>query len=250
MASQDNSLEILDAIQEDELQEALELISKSSADRDILHRVVLLRRRISELENLKMSNQVTQEEYSVSRSRITSDILKLHEIASVHPEEDRDQPKFQDFQLLEDIIFKLDLSHDAYIAQTKLRNILMRELRKRHRIVSVENYYQVFANYYEQMTDLERNYHKTIRGFTENIIKVQNFAVLDILQKNPQLKKLVPELKDLELHLHFWKSKYHSIFEGNPSICLVYVGVEEEVRFPNGIDHVLRKYLAQHSYSI
>ncbi len=95
------------------------------------------------------------------------------------------------------------------------------------------------------MNDREQRYHKIIRGYTQNIMKENNYEVLRLIKENPDLKEKIPRLKDLEIHLILWTSKYESIFEPDESISLVYIGVEENVRFPSGIEHDLRKYLAK-----
>jgi len=58
---------------------------------------------------------------------------------------------------------------------------------------------------------------------------------------------LKSRLEELEQHLIVWHSKYESLFLPDESISLVYVGFEEGVKFPTGLEHDLNKYIASHS---
>ena len=89
----------------------------------------------------------------------------------------------------------------------------------------------------------ELHLHKTVRAYTANVLSEYNRRVLDILQEHPALPANVNRLPELKRHLIVWLAKFNGVFASTPSMCLVYVGVEEGVKFPNGVENELKKYI-------
>lgn len=236
-------IKIYEAIGNNELVKALDLLNQATRDDGTRQEIVLLKRNLKEVASHERLGLEAAEGIRREKNRITVAIMGLME--TVEHEQAEEEASSDEDALIEEVLSKLSVSEHAYLAQCKIRNLLMEKLKARFRIKGVQNYYQVFSEYYPEMNKQELRYHKIIRGYTENIIKENHFATLEILQSRPSLKKRVPRLVELESHLIIWKSKYESIFEGDESISLVYIGVEEGVKFPSGIDHDLRKCLTR-----
>ncbi len=145
--------------------------------------------------------------------------------------------------VLEEILDNLDIINQAFVAQCRLRNQLLKSLKYRFTKRRFTHFVKIFSQYYDEMTPNELRTHATIRGYTENVIMVYNTKVLRLLQANTTLKDEIPKLKALEQHLIIWKSKYDSTFVNDKTINLVYVGVEERVPYPKGVEEDIRLYL-------
>jgi hypothetical protein len=135
------------------------------------------------------------------------------------------------------------MTYQAFKAQALIRNKLHDRITKRLKVNALLEYEDFFNEYFDEMTDNERFLHATIRGYTDTVLSEYNFRILDILKFNPSLKDVLPRLKELERHLVIWRSKYQRVFKLQPSMCLVYVGVEEESGFPKGIEGEIRSHL-------
>ncbi len=144
---------------------------------------------------------------------------------------------------LNELLELLDMTYQAFKAQALIRNKLHDRITKRLKVNALLEYEDFFNEYFDEMTDNERLLHATIRGYTDTVLSEYNFRILDILKFNPSLKEVLPRLKELERHLVIWRSKYQRVFKLQPSMCLVYVGVEEESGFPKGIESEIRGYL-------
>jgi len=187
----------------------------------------------------------SDEQLNLELNRLRSDIMSLNRYLLAMNKTEASPDKT--LSLLQQIHSRITATHNAYLAQCNIRNMLMESLRARFSIPKVDHYYHVFSHYYDQMSDKELRYHKMIRGYTQNIMKENHFKVLEILQDYPDLKEKVPRLEQLEAHLILWKGKYESLFELDETISLVYLAIEEGVRFPRGIEHDMEKYIASHS---
>lgn len=240
-------VQIYAAIGENDLLAAVGMMEQApELNRSVRSELVSIRRRIHEADELLRKALVTQDQFGVLRNQITSSLLKIVELHHWPLEKELSAQVAKQVQVLEEILFQLKLTHRAYIAQCRMRNILMDRLKARFEIESVENYYQVFTRFYNQMDETDLQYHKTIRGYTQNIMKPGHYQVLDLLLENRELVEVFPPLEVLQEHLLFWKSKYESIFEQDESQTLIYLGVEEGVKFPTGIEHEIRKFLAKY----
>lgn len=239
-------LRIHEAIKDNKLEEALDLLERHASDSKIVQTVIALQRRLKEVGHLALNDLESEEQLRIERNRITADLLNVTQEINHTPQAEPVAATSNTISLIEEILSLLETTYRTYLAQRNIRNRLFEDMRNRFDVKRVENYYQVFSRYFDQMNEEELRYHRLIRGYTENIIKKNNFQILERLKHHPELCKAVPELLDLQAYLEIWKTKYESIFEGDPSINLVYIGVEEGVPFPSNIESNLRAYIENH----
>jgi chromosome segregation ATPase len=245
MKNEDIALAIDEAIIEGKLKEALDLLAKNVDNEADQEEIILLKARLYNYQKRLNRGTASYEHLDLELNQIRSSILSLnrhlHAVEATAGNEDRS------LELLEAIHDRIKATHNAYLAQCNIRNLLMDSLRERFDIKEVDHYYHVFAHYFDQMTDKEKRYHRMIRGYTQNVIRENHQKTYDLIRANPNLKTLVPRLEELEQHLIVWHSKYESLLLPDESISLVYVGFEEGVKFPTGLEHDLNKYIASHS---
>lgn len=245
MQPEDTALAIDEAIIEGQLEKALNLLADSTDDEIDQDDITLLKSRLRNYKKRLNRGTAKQEDLDLELNQIRSSILSLNR--HLHAAEADSESPDRNLELLEEIHARIKATHNAYLAQCNIRNLLMASLQTRFEIEDVDHYYHVFATYFDQMTEKEKRYHRMIRGYTQNVIRENHLRTLDILQENPSLKAFVPRLEQLEEHLVVWHSKYESLFLPDESISLVYVGFEEGVKFPTGLEHDLGKYIASHS---
>ena len=242
MSQPNETQQIREHIAKNRPEEALILLDALVADTPQHNEVTLLRGRLESIRTLERQGTETTDTIQREKARLNLAVLTL--LSDLGADGTAETTTTHDWELLETILDKLDSTFNVYKVQNGKRNYLMRKLRERFDIPRVENYYQVFAEYYDRMNDRERRQHKFIRETTKQI-KDNHQATLDILREHRHLKKLIPTLADLETHLTIWISKYNGIFEDDETMTLIYTGVEEQVKFPPKIRQQLRSYLDQ-----
>jgi hypothetical protein len=141
-----------------------------------------------------------------------------------------------------DILDLLDMTGTTFLAQARVRNELVARMRGRLKPREHLQYERFFQRYFSEMDAEERAIHGTIRAYTENVLSSYNQSVLDLLKANPALVRQIKLLPELKQHLEVWLAKFRGVFHQQPAMCLVYVGVEEKVPFPSGVE----KHLAAH----
>jgi hypothetical protein len=137
----------------------------------------------------------------------------------------------------------LRTTHQTFLAQCRVRNELVAAMRGRLGIGERLEYERFFSRYYREMTEEERYIHAIIRAYTENVLSQQNARALKILEDHPALVERVALLDELRRHLTLWLGKYKAVLQASPAACLIYVGVEERVPFPSGVEKKLQAYL-------
>jgi TIR domain len=142
-----------------------------------------------------------------------------------------------------EILDLLETTWTTFVAQARIRNELVERTRKRLGITEHLEYERFFQRYHGRMDEEERHLHKTIRAYTSDALSKYNRRILDILEQNPELPRAVERLSELKRHLVVWFAKFNGVFSTSPSMCLVYVGVEEKVPFPKGIEDDLQAYI-------
>ena len=145
------------------------------------------------------------------------------------------------------ILDLLSTTWTTFVAQARIRDELYDTVKYRLGIKESLEYERFIDKYYSEMNNEELYLHKTIRAYTENVLSEYNQRILDVIENHPILLrdvKLVTRLRD---HLVIWLAKYQGSFLSTPSKCLVYVGVEEEVKFPDGVTHELKLYVTADS---
>ena len=142
------------------------------------------------------------------------------------------------------LIDVLDTTFRTFVVQNRLRNQLVARMRKRLGVTERLQYEAFFHKYFDSMDAEELRLHAIIRGYTVEALSKYNEHALRIVRDHPELGTHIPSLKKLREHLDIWLAKYRSVFRKTPSMCLVYVGVEEGVPFPSAIDRELSDYVA------
>ena len=147
---------------------------------------------------------------------------------------------YQDMQALESA---LSTAKQAFISQLNRRNELGGLLTQRFEIDPNWSWEKRFYHYHDQMNDEERFVCQQIRAYSEGPIRENNQKALDIISTNPKVIKAIPTAQQLLNHLSIWLNKYHKVFENNPRMCLIYVGVEDGAPFPSEFDQLLADWL-------
>jgi hypothetical protein len=137
-----------------------------------------------------------------------------------------------------------DTSYTTFVAQARLRDELAERIYERLNVQEHHEYEELFDLYFQQLQPDELRLHRTIRAYTESILHEYNTRTLQILEREPRLAQAIQSVRALKQHLIIWLKKFDSLFVKTPSMCLLYVGVEEGVPFPPQFDDELDSYLA------
>lgn len=155
----------------------------------------------------------------------------------------RPENESEEVHAIKRLLDVLKTSYTTFVAQCRVRNELVDTMYRRLDIKERREYERFFSLYYEQMNDEERHMHSIIRVYTANVLSQYNTHALQILEDHPELVEKIKLLPELRQHLTLWLAKYKGILERYPHVCLVYVGVEERVPFPRGVELELQSYL-------
>ena len=134
----------------------------------------------------------------------------------------------------------------AFVAQCRRRNDLVAAIEQRLNFKNDLQYEKFFLRYHSQLTEAERFEFDQIRAITEGPIQTGNRRILEVIENNPALLDLAPQMTGLRQHLVFWLNKYDKVFTLNRAMCLLYTGVEDGVPFPKGLDDAVDKWLRKH----
>lgn len=137
----------------------------------------------------------------------------------------------------------LEATHTAFQMQARRRDQLVSKMRERLGIDERLQYERFFNRYHDDMNDDERFDFRQIRAITEGVLQEGNRSILEILQKQPSLRDELPILGALRTHLLVWLNKYERVFKTSEQMSLLYVGVEDGVPFPKGVDEAVRDWL-------
>lgn len=137
-----------------------------------------------------------------------------------------------------------DNTFTAFIAQAKRRNELVKMIEARLNIKKSDQYEKFFAKYFPQLNQQERFVCEQMRGITDVGLMENNQAIVDELTNFPVIFEEISQAKALQQHLTFWLNKYHSVFKKREDMCLLYVGVEDGVPYPSGVDQKVKDWLA------
>jgi len=240
MKQEEILVKIRSLISENKSEEALPLLEGITKDAKLKDELILLKSRMNSVEELE---RLGIEEYgtiNIEKNKITKSLVEITRKVDTQssPVNVKDE-----ITLLEELLNHLDVTSNIFKVQRRLRKKLYEGLTVRITDLTFDNKYHMMSKYYPQLTTEELRTHKTIRGFTERIVKEQNYKVLDLLQKNPTLEKKITGLGKLELHLTIWKNKFESTFYDDESVCWIYAGIDEGVGFPDGIEEEIKRYL-------
>lgn len=136
-------------------------------------------------------------------------------------------------------------TYTTFVAQATRRNELVAMLEQRLQIKRQRQFEKFFSQYFARMNDEERFVCAQIRAMTETGLYQNNAAILHELQTHPRLLQHIALAGALEKHLAFWLNKYQSVFLQREDMCLLYVGVEDGVPYPAGVDKQVLNWLAE-----
>jgi len=139
-----------------------------------------------------------------------------------------------------------DHSYAAFKAQLQRRQQLANMIEKRLNIKRKRQWEMFFSHYYQQMNAEELFVCAQIRAITDNGLYKNNQAIFDELAMNPDIFTEIALSKKLYQHIEFWLTKYHGVFSKRKDMCLLYVGVEDGIPYPSGVDENVNAWLASH----
>jgi hypothetical protein len=148
-------------------------------------------------------------------------------------------------EALEAIRSCLEVTYTAFTTQVRLRNRLVNTIKKRLKITTEIEYEQFFIRYFDLMDEEEHFEFNKIRALTEGLLHDNNRKMLDIITSTPDIRKELPILGALKLHLDVWLNKYDRVFTKSEKMSVLYVGVEEGVPFPVGVDKAVADWLSK-----
>lgn len=244
MDPSDEILLIHEQIVENNFDRALEMLSQIDFIRqhyplDIIN----LQARVVLLKKVELNGTQSDRDIDLERNKIRMAILKLTQTVSLPDENDTvDVDTALPDPFLEELLRKLGTTSATFKAQRQVRLKLVASLQRRIKDVRYHNAADYLHDLYDRMTPSEIRLQRIIRGYTENIIRKVNLETLQLMQDNRQFIHTLDRLEYLERHLLIWNSKFESIFD-EPSVCLIYVGPDEGMRFPTGIEEEIRQYL-------
>ena len=135
----------------------------------------------------------------------------------------------------------------TFQAQARLRDDLCARIETRLGVTKHHEYEELFDLYFPQLQPDELRLHRIVRAYTEAILHEYNTRAFQLLERAPDLGDVLPSVPALKQHLIIWLKKFDSVFLKTPSMCLLYVGVEEDMGFPSQINRELEAYLCTSS---
>lgn len=136
----------------------------------------------------------------------------------------------------------LELAYVVFKSQCEVRNALIDAMCERDASFELVQYEPFIARYFAAMTPDERLLHQRIREQTDTIEKLNRHA-LYCVEASKEFSRRIPRLTALREHLAAWLEKYDRTFETDPSVGVLYVGVQEQKPFPAGIEGEIRRYI-------
>ncbi|HFB66411.1 MAG TPA: hypothetical protein ENJ60_12810 [Aeromonadales bacterium] len=131
----------------------------------------------------------------------------------------------------------------TFKTQAKRRDELVKMISERLHIKRNMQFEKFFSFYFKKMNNNEKFVFDQIRAMTETGLLVNNQNILKELYNHPAIYDHFKNAKALQQHLEFWLNKYQGIFKKRQDMCLLYVGVEDDVPYPYGIDDKIKKWL-------
>jgi DNA-binding winged helix-turn-helix (wHTH) protein/succinate dehydrogenase flavin-adding protein (antitoxin of CptAB toxin-antitoxin module) len=136
-----------------------------------------------------------------------------------------------------------DNTYTAFKVQVARRNELAAMLEQRLSVSRDKQFEKFFSHYFEQLNAQEHFVFKQIRAITDTGLYLNNQGILDELNAHPDIFDIIEKAQPLQQHLTFWLNKYHSVFKQRQDMCLLYVGVEDGLPYPSGVDQDVKKWL-------
>ncbi|MFQ3251653.1 MAG: DNA-binding winged helix-turn-helix (wHTH) protein [Glaciecola sp.] len=140
-----------------------------------------------------------------------------------------------------------DNTYTAFVAQANRRNELVEMIEERLNVKRDQQFEKFFAENYSRMNQQERFVCSQMRAITDTGLMQNNKNIVETLNKHPAIFEHIEQAKALQQHLRFWLNKYESIFKTREDMCLLYVGVEDKLPYPSGVDQKIKEWLAENS---
>lgn len=132
----------------------------------------------------------------------------------------------------------LEQSYEIFFYQNGLARQLTNSLASRgYAIGAGRGFDDGLRELHFAMTAEEEEIFTSIRTITDDMRGV-NVKVKTLLKSNKDFFELLPDLRRLYEHLSWWNAKYE-LLKDDPDMCLVYVGVDQQKPFPQGIERLL-----------
>jgi hypothetical protein len=145
-----------------------------------------------------------------------------------------------------ELLRMLRTTRTTFEAQARVRNELA--LRLIERLVldpDAASFEELFTSSYQSMASAERRRFDFMRTLTMTVLHDCNQRALAIIERCGDLAVQVPDVDLLRTHLQIWLAKFDSVFTTSPDMCLLYVGLEEGVPFPEQVERELWDWLQQ-----
>lgn len=138
-----------------------------------------------------------------------------------------------------------DNTYTAFVAQANRRNELVEMIETRLSIKRDQQFEKFFAENYPRMNQQERFVCSQMRAITDTGLMQNNKNIVDTLDKHPAIFEHIEQAKALQQHLRFWLNKYESVFKTRQDMCLLYVGVEDKLPYPSGVDQKIKEWVVE-----
>ncbi len=153
------------------------------------------------------------------------------------------------YKSIKDIQKNLKDTRTAFEAQIQRRDNLYASIEQRLGFKSDLEFEKFFFRYYSWLNEEERFEFDQIRAMTEGPLQLGNRNILKIIEANPAILEIIPQMTALRQHLVFWLNKYDKVFSINRAMCLLYAGVEDGVPFPSSMDGTVDSWLLKNKPS-
>jgi Effector-associated domain 1 len=159
----------------------------------------------------------------------------------------KDRTEYREDQIkdtVQELFALLVVCGQAFQAQARLRNQLVDRFKRRLGISSRLEYEEFFRRHYDNFDAEELERHRVIRGYTTELLAMNNALVLELPKQLPHAVYVqIPSLTQLRSHLEIWLAKLRAVFVTSPWMSVLYVGVGEGVPFPSQVEVELANFL-------
>jgi polyribonucleotide nucleotidyltransferase len=244
MVTQEFINKIRDAVKNNRLEVALDELEKITDDIDLQTSIVLLKNRFQKLKKEKMLGIADRQASDTEHNRITLGVMGI--LNEVLTEEGRSN-EMDETAVLKNLLEVLENNKTTFLVQSRIRKQLVKSLRERFPEIKTRNILKLMSSCYEKMNAEELKMHRSIRGWTESLIKKHNEEINKLIEAHPKVKDKIPRLKELQQHIRLWLIKYDSTFVGDESVSVVYMNIQEGFPFPKGIENEIEEYLKRNT---
>ena len=139
------------------------------------------------------------------------------------------------------------VTYTAFVAQAERRNELVEMINSRLGVTRKMQFEKYFSHYYPNMNNQELFVFQQIRSITDSGLYKSNLLIVQELDSDPRILEEIEYTKELKQHLIFWNNKYENIFKNREDMCLLYVGVEDNLPYPENVNININKWLEENT---